>query len=271
MNKQNVVDVDVDANNFANVITFVRQSWKLITVFGVLGLVISGIYGLSKPALYEATLQIKMAQHASYGTISYIEQPAELIERLKVPTVYTDEVLRECGVKDGDADGPNINGRFKATGVKGVGDAIEIKLRSNKPEGAKSCANALLKNISAQQQAMIDDLLKGKQAQLERMQKTFADEKNQLDRIKQGEKGGIAYPTSLSALTSLRAGIDRLNDEFIFAKTHPTKLMTPIYVSSRPVARKIPLIILLGIFAGIVLGVIFAALRNQFRKVSGHQ
>lgn len=272
MNIESEMKADAGDNiGLKSAIVLFRQSWKLITVFGILGLVLSGIYGFTKPTQYEATLQIKMAQYISNNNIAYIEQPAELIERLKMPTVYTDDVLRECGVTANDADGPYINGLFKASVIKGVGDAIEIKLRSNKPEGAKSCTGALLKIISSQQQSMTDDLLNGKQTQLDRMQMTLLQEEKQLESAKQSEKGGIAYLTSLSALTLLRTGIDRLNDEIFFARLHPTKLMTPIYVSSKPVSNKIQLFLFLGIFGGLVLGVVIAALQNQFKKKSEPQ
>jgi uncharacterized protein involved in exopolysaccharide biosynthesis len=62
--------------------------------------------------------------------------------------------------------------------------------------------------------------------------------------------------------------MDGLNDEMLFAKLHPTKLVAPIYVPNRPVFPIVPMIVLLGTFAGLVLGVIFATLLNQYRRLS---
>lgn len=269
MTKQSEVRADVNGEiSLADIIGFFRQSWKLITVFGVLGLALSAIYVLIMPAQYEATIQIKMAQYSNSSSSSSIEPPAVLIERLKLPSVYTDDVLRECGVAEGDDVGPYINGRVKASVMKNVTDVIDIKLRSNKPEGAKSCAMALLNMIGSQQQRMIEDMLKGKHEQLERIKEAFINEEKQPDRTRQGGVGVIVYLANLSKLTSLRERMDRLNDEMLFAKLHPTKLVSPIYVPRRPVSPKVPMFVLLGTFAGLVLGVVFAAIRNQYLRLS---
>jgi len=263
MNNQNIDNVEN-----ADPIVFVLRNWKLITVFGLLGLFVSGIYGLLKPVQYEASFQIKIAQYISNLNVVNIEPLPELEDQLKIPTVYSDEVLQKCGMSEGSVDGPFMNGRYKVSVIDGV-NAIQIKLRSNKPESARSCANSLQNNIIALQQAMTDDLLNRKQKQLERTQKSFEEIEGRFNHIKQGEKTGFAFLTSLNEMNSLRDRIDRLNDEIFFAKSHSAKLIAPIYVSSKPVSRKTPIIILGGIFAGILLGIFFASLRIVLRKAFG--
>jgi len=266
MNNQNLDKVEI-----SDPIVFFLQNWKLITVFGVLGLFVSGIYGLLKPVQYEASFQIKIAQYISnlniqpLTNIVNIEPLTELENQLKIPTVYSGEVLQKCGMSEGSVDGPFMNGRYNVSVINGV-NAIEIKLRSNKPESARSCANSLQNNIIAMQQAMTDDLLKIKQKQLEQSQKSFEEIEGHFNHIKQGEMTGFAFLTSLDEMNSLRDRMDRLNDEIFFAKSHPAKLIAPIYVSSQPVSRKTPIIILGGIFAGMLLGIFFASLRIAVRK-----
>lgn len=265
MTEQSEARTDLNGEiSLVDIICFFRQSWGLITVFGVLGLALSATYVLAKPAQCEATLRIKMAQEDGSR---YIETPAELVERLKFPTVYTVDALRKCGVAEGDDVGLYMDGRVKASVIGGVADVIDIKLNSNKPDDAKSCANALLNMISAQQQKMIEDVLKGKQEQLNRIKESLANEEKRLDRIRQGEIGAIAHLASLVRLTSLSSGIDHLSDEIWYAKLHPTKLVSPIYVSTRP-TPKMPMIVWLNAFAGLALGVVLAVLRNHYRRLS---
>lgn len=265
MTKQKEVKADMDEGiGLADIISFFRQSWKLIMVFGVCGLALTATYVLVVPAQYEATFQIKMA---TYGNSSNIESPAELINRLKFSTTYSSSVLRECGVAEGE-DGHFMEERVKASVVRGVPETIEIKLRSNKPEGAKSCANALVSMISFQQQEMLVEMQKQKQEQLDRIKEELADEEKQFNRAKQGGDGLFAGLVTLVNLTSLRAGMDRLKNEIMSTKSNPTKLVFPVSAPQYPVYPKVSMMVSLGAFVGLLFGVIFAALRNQYRRLS---
>jgi len=265
MNEQSKMRTDLNGEiSFADIFHLFRKNWKPITFFGVLGLASSAIFVLIVPAQYESTMQIKMAQYSSGS----IEPTIEVVERLKLPTAYTDVVLRECEVTEGENVGLYMNGRVKAYVMRGVADAIEIKVRSSNLEGAKSCAKALFNMISSQQQGIIEVTQNEEQQQVKQLEEEYVNEAKQLRPIGQNIDGAIKYLVNFDKLTSLHSRIDSMNDEILFAKWHPTKLLSPIYTPNRPVFPIVPMIVLLGTLVGLVLGVIFVTLLNQYRRLS---
>jgi uncharacterized protein involved in exopolysaccharide biosynthesis len=79
--------------SFLDIFIFLKRSYKLIALMGILGVAVSFIYILILPKQYQAIAQIQMAQITvsknSKSSLINIEEPASLISRLSYPTSYT--------------------------------------------------------------------------------------------------------------------------------------------------------------------------------------
>jgi hypothetical protein len=196
------------------------------------------------------------------------EESSALIQRLRSRTMYPVDVRKTCGLPDGVELGDYLSGILKVEVIKGVGDAVELKVRALSTDQAMNCAEAITKMIGGQQSALIDERLAGRKNQLEQYRQSLKAEQQQLEQLKKTEIGNFGYLARLDKLSWLRTRIDALQEEAMLSQLHPTKLLAPIYVSSKPVSPKVVLVLVLGFVLGLILGLLFVLGREGWRKVT---
>lgn len=143
-----------------HILVFLRRSYKLIALIGILGVAASFGYLLVTPKQYQASAQIQMAQIGAANSNNNInplgvniEEPALLIARLSSPTSYTAEITKACGIdlaKDAQAI---LSKSVKLTIPKGVANVVDLKIVGTSPEASINCAQAvfdLIKNTQSQ-------------------------------------------------------------------------------------------------------------------------
>lgn len=264
--------MQTEGNEFGLVeaITFLKNNWKGIILGGLVGLLFSvANYAVLTPKRYEARWQVQMADFGiSKVSNNKSEDPAALIQRLRMPTVYTVEVQQTCGMPTSGEYGDYLNGSLKVIPVKNVANVAEMTLTAPSPESARKCAEAIVAMIVAQQRRQIEESLAGRQAQVAEYQQDLLEEQQQLEKIKKSELGNFGYLAKLDRLSWLRERIDALHEEALQSQMHPAKLVAPIYVPSKPASPKLTPMLLLGAMLGMILGVLFPVGRVVWRKMA---
>ena len=262
-----------DEISLPDILSFLKSAWKTITIFGLIGIVLSIAYLVITPRQYEATAQIVMAQigatNSNLNPLGVnIEEPALLMVRLVVPTSFTPTEIAACGFEGKPDAAAALAKAIKLVPVRGVPNVVELKTFGNSPEAAKDCANAIF------------DFTKTSQAQIvapyiEEAKIKLADDEQRINRAKElvsrSDKGGSAMS---AAYLSTRDEIRYLLDEIMGLKNilasnqnRATRLLAPIYASDIPISPKKRIALAGGLFAGLFLGLLIALARQMISRL----
>lgn len=230
----------------------------------VIGLLFAVTYLYTADPVYEARWDLQVAQFVAIKNDSNAmvnsEDPDELVRRLTAPTSYPESVHKICG---SSSSGEYLDGMLKVKSIRNNTDTVRMELYSSEPTRAKQCAEAISTMISSQQKTMIKDRTLGNAVQLERYQSAFNDEVVRLESIKKAELSNFSYLSSMDRLGWLRSQIDNLQSMQDLADLFPTKVVSPVYVSSSPVSPRIVSSIILGAFLGVLLGILYALIQDN--------
>ena len=262
-----------DEISLPDILSFLKSAWKTITIFGLIGIVLSIAYLVITPRQYEAKAQIVMAQIGATNSNlnplgDNIEEPALLMVRLVVPTSFTPTEIAACGFEGKPDAAAALAKAIKLVPVRGVPNVVELKTFGNSPEAAKDCANAIF------------DFTKTSQAQIvapyiEEAKIKLADDEQRINRAKElvsrSDKGGSAMS---AAYLSTRDEIRYLLDEIMGLKNilasnqnRATRLLAPIYASDIPISPKKRIALAGGLFAGLFLGLLIALARQMISRL----
>jgi len=239
-----------------DLVDFIKSNWKRIVLFGIVGLLLSSAYVVLAPREYGAIWQMVMAQLSNNNNLSNSENPVALIERLRFPTTYPVEVQQQCGMQHDKDIGDYLNQRLEVQVINNLPNAVQFKYRANSQAQAKQCAEALVMMVVQQQQGLIESQLTVSKIQLARYQKSLAEEKRNFEKMN-NDIIGFAYLARIERLTFLRERIDALQTDIFLDQNYPAKLTAPIYASSKPIAPKVRLVLMLGILFGLMLGLLY--------------
>jgi hypothetical protein len=242
-----------------DIVGFLTFNYRPILLCGILGLLSSAAYLSQLPKIYEATWQMQMANSS--------EDPASLIERLRMPTAYSIEVQHSCGMSEGWA-GDYLGGKLKVDAIKKLPNIVDMKIRDGSLDQIKSCAEAIVAMITEQQRILIEEkmavskeLLQLNQQRLQRDMKLFED-------LQRNENGSLKYLAKLERINSINTRIDTLQEEMLSSQLRPARLIAPIYVPNKPLMPKTVLWLILGAVLGLMLGLLYALWRDWWRKAA---
>lgn len=253
-----------------DIIGFILESWKTITVFTLLGVVGAVIYLWAVPKQYEAYAQIKMAQIPNITNLNpmgiYIEEPQALISRMAVPTSYPKEICELCGLADQKYGELVLASKVKFSTPKGVGGVVELKIRDASKESAKACANAVFRLIKDSQTQLIAPFIY-------EANKKLSINEDRLNRVSQvidkadgsGAALSAAYLSTRDEIRFLLEQITYLRSFIAGSESHAAHLLAPIYVEDQPVFPKKRNSFLVGILMGGFLGLALALLRKWYQ------
>ncbi len=260
--------------SLADVVKFFRRNQLRIVGWVVAGLFFSTAYLLLAPKKYEARWQMQMAQLADYDVVTYmatyknIEEPANLIQRLRVPVAYPVAVWKSCGMSEGGEFGDYLAGIFVIQATKNANSTVDMTFRATSVPQARQCAEAIASMIETQQHDLIEEQLTGMQEELLRYRHALHAEEQQLGAIKESGLANWGYLVILDKLSAIRMRINALEIKSLISQKHPAKLTAPIFVSSKPVAPKIWLLLLFGTSLGLLLGMLHALIRERWRRMA---
>jgi capsular polysaccharide biosynthesis protein len=252
-----------DEISLKDIVDFLVDSWKAIILTGLLGLIGSITYLLVTPNQYEAIAQIQMAQISVNSNNNTnvlgvnIEDPNLLIARLKLPTTYSAQEINACGFESSANPSETLAASAKFSAVKGVGSMIELKINRDNKETAIACAKSLFENIKASQIEILRPYTEEAKTLLVKYQDRLTNSQSLVSRAdKSGAALSAAYLANRDEVKFLTEEILRLNTFITTADTRQTKLVSPVYASDNPVGPKKKMALVVGLFAGLFLGVL---------------
>ena len=277
---QNEILQSTDAEiSMKDIAKFVKCNLKLIVGCGIAALLTCSAYIILAPKQYEAKWQMQMAQfrssnsnssnsNSSNSSNSNSEEPAALVERLRSPTAYSTEVQQHCGMPANGEFGDYLDKRLEVKTIQNMTTAVGMKYRAVTPAQAKQCAESIVSMIITQQRSLIEEQLAGRQTQLVKYQQTLVEEQRLLEKMNKSELGSLDFLAKHDKLRWLRSRIDELQEESLLSRMHPAKLISPIYMPSKPISPKAGLVLPSGTLMGLMLGILFALGREVWRKVT---
>ena len=282
MNSQEPIQAEEDEISLIDILLFLQATFSNVVKSLVVCLLAGGTYYFSVPKIYEATAAIEMATVGGEP----VENPAALLEKIKLPLYFSPATLQACGT-DGEL---NSQAKFVdkiKLSINKSAAFVSFVTQAPSPQEAKACLNAAIAEVSNKQDAIAEPLL------LKRKQKIqFLS-----DRLKLAEeiRKTIWVPKGNSSLSDaqfsafnlhmffrtahdieindLQMQISTLENALIAPQTRSVTLASPVYVPEVPVNKR-PLFTLgiclaLGVFLGLVVtGVqrVLPEIRRQMRE-----
>ncbi|MGL6056091.1 MAG: hypothetical protein ACRC0O_12705 [Vibrio metschnikovii] len=254
------------------ILFFMGKSWKIIFSFGLFGLFASMAFLWVTPSQYEAIAIIHVANVADdknpLGV--NVEEPAALISRMSLPTIYEQAVISACGIDQSPSAGSALLRVIKLTIPKGVNNAIELRLTRPSVQTAKACANSVFEQIASVQSQMLE-LIERRTKAVISVRLGLVEERLAQDKALQAKYGGPKN-SDLSGHIALLSDI-RIQEEerekihAIETRTNQTAtLQSPVYVADSPVFPKKGLSLVAGLMGGLFLGVLIALVRQVLPK-----
>jgi capsular polysaccharide biosynthesis protein len=277
MSNQNINSNIEDEISLKDIIDFLVESWKAIILTGLLGFVGSIAYLWVTPNQYQATAQIHVAQiSANYNNNTSplginVEDLNLLIARLKLPTTYSAQENKACGLEPSAASSEALANSAKFSVVKDVGSMIELKINRDNKETAIACAQSLFEKIKTSQNEIIKPFIKEAETMLVKHQERLINSQSLVSRAdKSGAALSAAYLANRDEVKFLTEEILRLNAFITTAHTRQAKLVSPIHVSDVPVGPKKIIALFAGLFAGFFLGLLLMLVKRGYKayKVS---
>jgi LPS O-antigen subunit length determinant protein (WzzB/FepE family) len=250
-----------------NILIFLKRSYKLIALIGLLGVATSFGYLLITPKKYQASAQIQMAQIVVANNSSSnvnplginIEEPSLLIARLSSPTSYSAEVIEACGL------GSEKNAQFilsksvKLILPKGVPNIVDMRIIGTSSKNTVVCAQAVFSLIKATQAQIVKPYIEVANAKLLDNQERIAKLKDLVARAdKAGSAMDVAYLSMRDEIRFLLDEINTLTNVVSSSENMATRLVAPIYGSDDPITPKNGAVLLAGLFGGLFLGLLIA-------------
>ena len=186
------------------------------------------------------------------------------VQRLRTPTAYSSEVRQICGATN-DGAREYLDGVFEVHTVKNLPSFLDMKLRARSTVQAKQCAEAIVAMIISQQEKFIAEPAVVQRQLIRQYQQDLQTEQQQLAAIINPELGRLGYLARLDKISWLRTRIGDLQ-ETILLSLNPIRLTAPVYVTSKPVAPRRTLVLIMGVLLGLLVGVLYALIRESLSR-----
>ncbi len=272
MSEQSFQPITDDEISIKDIVDFLVESWKAIIATGMLGVAAALTFVMVTPSQYEATAQIQMAQISISNNNtnplgSNVELPSLLIARHQVPSTYTEDEIKACGLEGKKMPQESLSKLAKFTPVKGVDSIVELKIRLESKEGALACAQALFANVKESQSLIIKPYIEEAKSLLAKYQVRLQETQALVAKAdKSGSALSAAYLANRDEVKFLTDESIRLNALITSGDARQTKLVAPVYVSDLPVFPKKSVSLVVGLLAGLFVGLLLVLLRKAWNN-----
>lgn len=253
--------------SLAQIIQFLRGAWKTVLLSAILGLLGSIGYLFITPNQYEATAQIKMAQISLTNPTNpfgiTVEEPNSLIARMQLPTNYSSQAVAACDYQDKPQALLALSKAVKLTIPKGLTNTVELKVFSLSPQVAQTCAQAIIDQIAALQAQFAKPFVEEAKLKLAQDNERIDAARKLLARADQsGSAMSATYLAARDELTYFLTDREKMLDLINSVDKRGAHLISPIYISEKPVSPKKLISLLAGLLTGIMFGFGVALVRQ---------
>jgi LPS O-antigen subunit length determinant protein (WzzB/FepE family) len=277
-NQDDTSDLNGAEISLLDILRFLKDAYKTILVFGILGTIAAIAYLVITPKQYDASVQVAMAQISSANNNNNnnnisplginIEEPALLISRLFSPTSFTLETVAACGLQDQANAALALSKAIKLTIPKGVANVVDLKTFGGSQQVAQDCALAVFELIKTSQAQIVAPYIEEAKVKL-------ADDEDRLQKAKdlvaRSDRSGQAMSASyLSTRDEIRYLLDEitvLKNVVTSNKNRATRMVAPIYASDVPIAPKKRVVLVAGLLGGLFFGLLIALARQMVLKL----
>jgi len=265
-----------DEISLKDISDFFMESWKPILGVGFLGLLGSVGFLVVTPNQYEAIAQIKMAQtspnRSTDNLMVNVEPPSLLLERLKLPTNYSAAEIKACGLEKAKMPAESLVALAKFSPVKGVGTIVVLKIRGKYRENAVICAQALYENIRESQNQIVKPYIEEAKTLITKYHGRLKEAQELVTRAdKSGAALSATYLANRDEVNFLTGEIIRLTIFLTSSGANQTKLVSPIYASETPVFPNKRITVIVGLLAGLFLGLLLVGIRKGWLNYQASQ
>jgi capsular polysaccharide biosynthesis protein len=259
-----------DEISLVDIYLFLKKSYKTILFFGVVGLIFSFLYILWLPNLYEATAKIQMWKISSAinsnagngnNTLGVnIEEPAALIGRMSLVSIYTSEVAGACSLNSSSGGVDGITQMVRLTQPKGLPNIVELKVIARTSKVAEVCATAIFELIKKSQKEIVDMYINSLKSKISDNEARINKARNLVSGADKLNNFAISseYFFIRDEVNFLRSENSSLSNLIMNSQQFPTYLLAPVYASETPVAPKKIFLLLTGMIAGLITGVLIS-------------
>lgn len=266
-----------DEINLWDLLEVVKSGWRWLVGGVGIGLIGAVAVVLFAHSEYEATALVQPAIVGAKG--AEVEPVGLTLERLKLPTFYSDELVKLCEIKSTVNPKDVLAKAVKPTLVKG-NSLIQLTYRAPSPQVAASCLAGVVARITQSQAEIAAPIIETmtQQLQLTGQQLSEASKfEGQLEkRVLNLDPSDTKFNQSillLNATLSKREEIARLRKQYADQAlqlmppiTQPAKLLEPIYAPEKAVFPKKSITVLAGFFGGGVVGLLGLLLSLSWRR-----
>lgn len=255
-----------------DILEFLKNSWKSIAGFAIAGL-LGGIgYLVVTPPMYEATAQIRMAQISQINSANpfgvTIEDPNSLIARMQFPTNYSAQVIGACDYQDRAQAALALSKNVKLTIPKGAVNTVELKFLAPSAQTAENCAQAIFMQAVTLQDQLSKAFVKEAITKLAADNERIEAAKKLIAKLDQsGGAISAAYLSARDELTFFLTDREKMVDLINSVRDRGTSLVSPIYVTEKPVFPKKVMSLVAGLLGGLVLGLLIALAHKMMVKL----
>ena len=261
-----------------DILCFLKGTYKVILIFGALGITAAIAYLAITPQQYEATAQIVMAQIGAANNNNNnnninplginIEEPSRLVARMSSPTSFTPQVIATCGLQDQANSALILSKWIKLSLPKGVANVIELKTFGLSPQAAEQCNLAIFELIKTTQSLIVAPFISEAKVKLDDDIERLGKAKDLIAKAdKSGSAMGAAYLSTRDEIRYLLDEITALKNVVTSNQNRATRLVSPIYASDIPIFPKKRNILATGLFGGLFLGLLIAIGRRMIIKL----
>ncbi len=252
----------------ADFLNLFKKYWREFFLTSSLGIIASIIYLWLTPNQYQATFYVQMAQisHPSPSgrTIINAEDPNILITRMKIPSYYSDKQIQVCGLENSQKPYEDLVAAIKSSIPKNATSIIELKVFGNSKSDLITCSESIFEGIKKSQDNIVDNHLDNENNLLN----INIDRLNYLRGLMSKSTDSSHSTSAFYLLThneyiSLEQEVLRLKENIRANEAMRTRLLSPIYVFSKPVAPDIKGVILIGVMAGIFAGFFLVMIKKS--------
>jgi LPS O-antigen subunit length determinant protein (WzzB/FepE family) len=265
MTEQYLNQTSEDEISLKDIISFIQDSWKTILVTTLLGLLVAVAYIWVTPKSYEGVMQVQMSQlpAGSNGNLSplgvNIEDPLVLIARLKMPSTFDEENIHACSLSGKENAVERLVKGITATQLKGNNSVLEVKVQDASVEQVTQCLDSIFEKIKVTQKAIKEPFLEEARQKISVYEAKLKVAQSVIARADKSNSAlSAVYLSTRDEVKSLTDQILDLNNFINSGENRGAKLISPIYVSDRPVSPKKLIGLIIGLLGGIFLGILWA-------------
>lgn len=261
------LESDGDEINIFELMEYLKSGWQWLAGGCAVGLLGVTGYLMATPAKYEASVVIQPATVSMNvaATPSLVEPIAHTIERVKIVSFYSDDLVKACSA----VSAKDMLKGVKVSTVKGA-NLISLSYYADSAAQAEACMAKIARQLNQSQIDIAAPLIK----ELENQRVSTKQQIDDVERfLAQHEKGLSSAPIGAVLLMLKREELMNLRKVYREQRiqlteplTQSMKLLEPMYAPEGAVFPNKLLTVIGGVIGGLFVGLLALSINRNWRR-----